>query len=106
MGFSGSSDSKESACNAGDLGSIPGLRRSPGEGLATHSSILAWRLPYGLKSLAGYSPWGRKEQDTSEGLSTAQQSTLGNAEVNKTRLLPSLLCRGKDNMNASNYVLG
>ena len=27
-----SSDSKESACNAGDLGSIPGLERSPGEG--------------------------------------------------------------------------
>ena len=31
-GFPGGSDSKESACNAGDLGSIPGLRRSPGEG--------------------------------------------------------------------------
>ena len=32
MGFPGGSDSKESACNAGDLGSIPGLERSPGEG--------------------------------------------------------------------------
>ena len=31
MGFSGGSDCKESACNAGDLGSIPGLGRSPGE---------------------------------------------------------------------------
>ena len=31
-GFSGGSDSKESACNAGDLGSIAGLGRSPGEG--------------------------------------------------------------------------
>ena len=30
--FSGGSDGKESACNVGDLGSIPGLRRSPGEG--------------------------------------------------------------------------
>ena len=30
MGFPGSSDSKESACNAGDLGSISGLGRSPG----------------------------------------------------------------------------
>ena len=30
--FPGSSDSKESACNSGDLGSIPGLERSPGEG--------------------------------------------------------------------------
>ena len=32
MGFPGGSDVKESACNAGDLGSIPGLGRSPGEG--------------------------------------------------------------------------
>ena len=31
MGFPGGSDSKESVCNAGDLGSIPGLERSPGE---------------------------------------------------------------------------
>ena len=32
MGFSDGSDNKESACNAGDPGSIPGLGRSPGEG--------------------------------------------------------------------------
>ena len=32
MGFTGSSDDKESACNAGDSGSIPGLGRSSGEG--------------------------------------------------------------------------
>ena len=32
MGFPGGSDGKESSCNVGDLGSIPGLERSPGEG--------------------------------------------------------------------------
>ena len=32
LGFPGGSDGKESACNAGDLGLIPGLGRSPGEG--------------------------------------------------------------------------
>ena len=32
MGFPGGSDSEESACNVGNLGSIPGLGRSPGEG--------------------------------------------------------------------------
>ena len=32
MGFPGGSDGKESACNVGDLGSIPGLGKSPGEG--------------------------------------------------------------------------
>ena len=44
-GFPGGSDGKESACSAGDLGSILGLGRSLEEGLATHSSILAWRIP-------------------------------------------------------------
>ena len=46
MGFHGGSDDKESACRAGDLGSILGLRRSPGEGNGTHSSVLAWRFPW------------------------------------------------------------
>ena len=56
LGLSGGSDSKESACNVGDPGLIPGLQRSPGEGNATHSSILAWRIPWteepgGLQSM-------------------------------------------------------
>ena len=45
LGFPGGSDGEESACNARDPGSIPGLGRSPGEGMATHSSILARRIP-------------------------------------------------------------
>ena len=45
-----------SACNAGDLGSIPGLGRSPEKEMATHSNILAWRIPWteepgGLQSM-------------------------------------------------------
>ena len=45
--FPGGLDGKESACNAGDLGLIPGLGRCAGEGngVATHSSLLAWRIP-------------------------------------------------------------
>ena len=43
--FPDGSDGKESACNAGDLGSIPGLGRSPGEGNGNPLSILAWRIP-------------------------------------------------------------
>ena len=35
------------------------------EGLATHSSVLAWRI-HGQRSLVGYSPWGHKESDTTE----------------------------------------
>ena len=45
-GFSSGSDSKESACSVEDLGSIPELGRSLGEGNATHSSILAWEIPW------------------------------------------------------------
>ena len=42
--------------DAGDMGSVPGLGRSPGEGMATHASILAWRIswmeePGGLQSM-------------------------------------------------------
>ena len=103
-GFPASSTGKESTCNAGDLGSIPGSERAPGEGIgyplqyswislvallvknlpamwetwvqslgwedplekgtASHSSILAWRIPWGL-----YSPWGHKESDTAKWVS-------------------------------------
>ena len=45
MDFPGSPDGEESACNAGGLGLIPGLGGCPGGGHATHSSILAWRIP-------------------------------------------------------------
>ena len=46
MGFPGGSDGKESSCNVGVLGLILGSGRSPGEGNATHSSLLAWRIPW------------------------------------------------------------
>ena len=46
QGFPGGSDGKESGCNAGDLGSILGFGRSLEKGVATHSSILAWRIPW------------------------------------------------------------
>ena len=58
MGFPGGSDSKESAYNVRELGSISGLGRTPGGGKATHSSTLAWRIPMnrgpgGLQSVHG-----------------------------------------------------
>ena len=72
LGFPGDSDGKESICNAGDLCSIPGLGGSPGGG---HDNPLQYSFlenPHGQRSLAGYSPWGHKESDTTERLSTAQ----------------------------------
>jgi len=44
LSFPGGSDSKESACNAGDPGPIPGSGRSPGEGNSTHPITPAWRI--------------------------------------------------------------
>ena len=46
LGFPGGSDGKESACDAGDPVSIPGLGRSPGEGTVYPLQYLAWRIPW------------------------------------------------------------
>ena len=56
MGLPGSSDSKESAHNVGDLSLIPGWEDPLEKRMATHSSILAWRIPWteepgGLQSI-------------------------------------------------------
>ena len=62
---------KEFACNAGDLGLIPGLGRSPGGG---HDSPLQYSCPenpHKQRSLVGYSPMGCKESDMTERLSTS-----------------------------------
>ena len=63
LGFPGVSDSKESVCNVGDLGSIPGLGRYPGRG---HGNLSKYSCPEnarGQRSLASCSPWGHKESD-------------------------------------------
>ena len=70
LDFPGGSDGKESTCTAGDLGSIPGLGRSPGGGHGNPLQHSCLENPHGQGSLAGYSPWGRKESDTTEQLST------------------------------------
>ena len=54
--FPGGSDGKASVYNVGDLGLIPGLGRSLEKEMATHSSILAWKIPWtdehgGLQSM-------------------------------------------------------
>ena len=68
MGFPGGSEVKASAWNAGDPGSILGSGRSPGEGKWHPTSVLLPGESHGGRSLVGYSPWGRKELDTTERL--------------------------------------
>ena len=63
--FPDSSDGKESVYNARDLGSTPGSGRSLETGIAAHSSILAWRIPW-TEQPGRLLPWGGKELDTTE----------------------------------------
>ena len=77
-----------------DTGSIPGSGRSPG---GRHGNPLQYSCldnPHGQRSLAGYSPWGHKESDTTEGNLAhtyfASSSLLGEILTDtKARLLPS-----------------
>ena len=62
----------KSACNDGHLSLIPGLGRSPGGGHGNTLQYSCLENPHGQRSLVGYSPWGCKELDTTEQLSTAQ----------------------------------
>ena len=64
--FPGGSDSKAYAYNEGDLGSIPGLGRSPGEGNGNPLQYSCLENPMDGGIWLGYSPWGRKESDTTE----------------------------------------
>ena len=70
LGFCGGSAGKESALNAGDLSSIPGLERSPGEGKG-------YPLQY-----SGLDPWSCKESDTTKRLSLSQ--SIGGGEEART----------------------
>ena len=65
-GFPGGLDHKESAGNAGDRVQSLGQEDPLEKGIATHSSILAWRIPWTEKSGGLYSPRGRKESNTTE----------------------------------------
>ena len=61
--FSGGSVDKESACNAGDPGLIPGWGRSPGEGNDKPLQYSCLEKSHGQRSLVSYSLWGHKESD-------------------------------------------
>ena len=80
-----------STCNAGDLGLIPGLERSPAGG---HGNLLQYSClenPHGQRSLVGYSSWGCKESDTTEWLSTHTWKYEGTIKIlsRKTWKIPT-----------------
>ena len=91
MGLPGASDSKESACNAGDPGWIPGLGRSPGEGNSYPLQYI-W-----LEKFMDRGAWwatvhgGLKESDTTERLSLFILSDLGMRQI--SQVLGSFLAK-------------
>ena len=96
---------KASAYNAGDPGSIPGLGRSPGKGIGNplqysclENSVDGWR------SQLGYSPWGRKESDTTERLhfkiykdNYKEERCLMHPKANPNTVRPWGYCSGSEN---------
>ena len=75
LGFTGGSDSEESACNAGDLGSIPRLGRSPEEGHGNPLQYLTWRIPMD-RGAWWAAVHGAAESDKTEPLSTHMLSLM------------------------------
>ena len=70
MGFQGGSDGKESACNGGDLGSIPRLGRFPWRREWLPTPVFLPGKSHGQRSLAGYGPWVAKSRTRMKQLST------------------------------------
>ena len=66
MSFPGGSDGKDSACNAGSLGSIPGSGRPPREGNGNPLQYSCPENPPWTEESGGHSPWGLKELDKTE----------------------------------------
>ena len=90
-GFSGGSDGKESTCNAEDLHSIPESGRFPEGGHGNPLQYACLENPHGQRILVGYSPWGHKESDITEQLSTAQHSTAQDHNSSRKRKYKFLL---------------
>ena len=82
--FPGGSEVKNLPANAGDAGSIPGSGRSPGGGMATHSSIFAWEIPW-TEEPGGLQSMGSQKNQTQ----TTTNSTLTQAqEIYSNEKLP------------------
>ena len=76
QGFPRGSESEEATCSVGDLGSIPGLESYPGGGRVIPLQYSCLENPRVQRSLTADSPWGHKELDMTECLSTMQGAQL------------------------------
>ena len=106
LGFPPASDGKEFACHAGDLGSIPGLGRSPGGGHGNPLQYSCLENPLGQRCLAGYSPWAGKESDMTEQLSARVRAhTLTHAHIHTSLDSPRGYIRSSPQISTSGSSL-
>ena len=84
-GFPGGSDTKESTCNVRDLGLIPALGIPPRGGHGNPLQYSCLENPHGQRSLVGDGPWGCKESNTTEQISTHSIEAYINKEMNKKK---------------------
>ena len=82
MGFPGGSDGKESACSVGHLASVPGWEDPLEEGMAAHSNILAWRIPW-TEEPGGLQSVGCKESDMTKQLTHTHTHTHTHTQSTK-----------------------
>ena len=66
--FPGGSGGEESSCNTRDPGSFPGQKNPLEKGMATHSSILAWKIPWMEEPGKLHSSWGPTDSDMTDWL--------------------------------------
>ena len=93
-GFPGGSNCEESTCNIGDPGFIPGQNDPLEKGMATHSSILAWRIPW-TEEPGKLQFMGPQESDTTEWLSLTVVIRLQHASGSNRQgacILSGFLC--------------
>ena len=83
VGLSGGSVVKNPPTSAGDVGSIPCLGRSPGEGNGNPLQYSCLENPMERRSLAGYSPWGRRRVE--HNLVTKQQYVFRSSREDKNK---------------------
>ena len=81
---------KESSCNGGDLCSIPGLEKIPWRRAWWPTPVPCLENPHGQRSLAGCSPWGHKDSDTTKWLGTTQHRELVQEECGQFTTVPTI----------------
>ena len=87
QGFPGGSNGKESTCNSGELGLIPGLGKIAWRRAWQPTPVFLPEESHGQRSLVGYSPWTHKESDTTEWLRTTRKASGRTVNCNTLNLL-------------------